>query len=47
MDSRGVVLSFFVHFINYFDSVPLLRATYDIEFRKPAPGGKGEKKSYG
>ncbi len=32
----------FVHFINYFDSMPLLRATYDIEFRKPATGGNGE-----
>ncbi len=30
------------HFINYFDSMPLLRATYDIEFRKPgAPAGEG------
>jgi uncharacterized protein len=23
------------HFINYFDSMPLLRATYDVEFKKP------------
>ncbi len=30
------------HFINDFDSMPLLRATYDIEFMKPgAPAGEG------
>ncbi len=29
------------HFINYFDSMPLLRATYDVEFKKPGAGLEG------
>ena len=29
------------HFINYFDSMPLLRATCDVEFKKPGAARRG------
>ena len=31
-----------VHFINYFDSMPILRAQYDIAFKKPGADKGGQ-----